>query len=1340
MRNELIVEISDVLKAMDDGVFQDFCGDFLPLYDISYKGLVRHGTTVEGKTRKGTPDLIKTSANGKQIAVECSTQKKYWHAPKAKEKFAKWKPCIDINKCISCLKYLNEIVLCSSQEIPTNMPNVKADLLSYAKERTNAKTSLLCCVNIENYIADNVEMPEMQNLLKTYLPSVYSRIASLKNGQRYQLVLELWRETLVPLVDFVRIIEEATNKFINIKEAKTYALERISELKSHFEREGLPKQGDIVRQLGSAFRLKDPKGSIYCFLGVPKIGKTSLVVQCAANWQSKKYIIHWFDCPVTECETKTLVGDVLRSLWASFLAPVEATQLADGRINVESIDIGTLKYNVNSPAIYVIDNAELLSEEVLKSLCTTLAKLKSLNLLTQIGVIFISNKCLKHLCPAISNEFPSPAWNREELEEFLLTRLEDSTYYQSGSFLDALMTKSGGHPLIALALTKRFPSVEGLLLSTFKLPSLADEDLTADVKRLLFDDILAKDMDSLSYVLRLSPLTFKADEKIMHVIKNKIDPVISKPFSLVLDKLYGTVIEGDKRTGYNVSFVYREVARSQLSLQEQQLILDVVSTELLTPIGKVLDADKITKGVFCALLADKHEKVFYWTTTLLLSAIKNSLPMIQMRAIVERLELFGYIRVPEEPKLLLMYYIMLHLMASVYSRIGYDDKAFELLDKIKATTIECDDKNLRESLRDLTEGAAVYKATVIATKSPLEAIEILSKTELSRIRKSSFFAQPTRDFLKMLFAQAPIRKIPTCFVSKVIDSIDPNDERDVSSVIHMSLDLAARANSEKVNPKEVINLLSAKNDIVEVLRVTFNAQSALETREPKRALDFIEQAIGMLQKRHTWGNTIENIIRLVQGDAYYSLKGNDKAKTSYLRCIECCGDEVGSFEYAWASFRIGLLSDNAADAENFFKQSSSACELLEYDDLYARSEGERGVVLMQMDQPLEFVRIADSLLRRYYIDKKDKYGPTVTIMVAHLGRLKCMIEKKPLPKDEKKDGENVFPEFEKGIYVSVLNIAKPQAENILAFYILGKCYSLLDHYDHAAQAFRTGLSISPNTQLGKECIPAVIRKLLDIIVPEGDAKEIEKLITDCFFLDLHQIALPPGLDYRTYITICVFSKIDSVIAELDGEQQENVTGLLSKVRKTLSVSSLEQAEWWLSELDDRLARIGERFYKQEEDKRSVWKTAFDNALQVDNHRIIIEAGYRLGFSYFRLFRIKDLADMQFSILKSILALNKNFIHVEKIGQDMFKFWQSVEWRRLYDSDSKAKQALLDGAKALKNAGLSPQEAGPIMILLISSIYEYRGNATDWAVSKVEKTGTRSKLSNELMKRIDLYFQ
>ena len=78
MSNYIISIINETIKSMEQGEFQCFCLNFLPVYDSKYKGLKRFGHNARGKTTKGTPDNLLTLEDGKIIAFECSTEKKYW--------------------------------------------------------------------------------------------------------------------------------------------------------------------------------------------------------------------------------------------------------------------------------------------------------------------------------------------------------------------------------------------------------------------------------------------------------------------------------------------------------------------------------------------------------------------------------------------------------------------------------------------------------------------------------------------------------------------------------------------------------------------------------------------------------------------------------------------------------------------------------------------------------------------------------------------------------------------------------------------------------------------------------------------------------------------------------------------------------------------------------------------------------------------------------------------------------------------------------------------------------------------------------------------------------------
>lgn len=1319
MRHPLIKDISDALKTMEPGAFQEFCLEFLPLFDPSYKGLERHGGTVNGKTRKGTPDLIKTLSSGRQIAVQCSVATDYWKIPKDK---SKWKPCADVDKCLQFLSNVQEIILCSNQEIPTNAPNAKAEVLLYAK---NLKISLLCCSDVENILIDNIENPNFKALLKNHFSKIYERIDLLKDAEMTKLAIEIFKERPVPLDDALKIAREVTSSIIDLKDAKVYALKKVDELKSRFERESLPAPGSVVRRIPRDFPIIRPIGTIQTLLGVPKIGKTFLVAQCAIYWKSKNINIHWFDCPSNKVETEILVRDISRTIWAFFLPPEKASELADGIITLQSIDFENLRYNLNHPTIYVLDNAEFLCKDVLKSLCTILSKIKSSNLLSQIGFVFVSNKGLKHLCPAISNEISAPIWTRAELKELFSKQLSKSDYYQNDKYLDLLEIKTTGHPLVALALVKKFPSIKKLLLSTLERPSLEDKDLTAEVKTLLFEDILT-DTDSLNYVLRLSPLIFKANDKVVYAIK-KISPAIAKPFNLILEKLSGTVIEGDDRQGYGVSFIYREVAREKLSKQGQQEIYDVVSRELLTPEDNTINAIEVTQGISYALLANRFERVFFWTTILLQSAVNRHLPKTQIQAIVDRLEIVAYIKPPDDSRLLLMYYTTLLIMATSYSHIENYKKALELLNKIKVPSIKCKDKEIESHLVLLVEATKIYKMLLVAKDNPVESIRILSEIDIDKIKKSLFNdTLSINDFLEHLISMLPIKDIPKNILKDIINSSDTNNEKEIANLIGLALNLGVKAEQERVSVQEVIALLPSSGSIAEILHITIRAQYTLQKEKLKTALKFIRRVIILCQKNHLWFKSVENILRQVQGDIYYKLSKSGKAKTCYLKSIQCLKNNIESFNYAWANYRLGLLSKNPIEAEKYFKKSGFTFNFLGYEDLCARSHGERAVTLVQLDRPLEFVRIAEWMCRRYYLRKKSKFAPAVTIVMTHLLRLSCKLENRSLPNDDKK----LYPSFERGVYARVLDIAKPQTGQIIAFENLARAYGLLGNVHRKIKCLHTALSSEAITQLEKGSVFILICELFNEIIPNGDKKEIKELMIRGIFTPTQYPIAKDSISY------CIFSKLDSVIANMDDRQKQEFINLLTEIQNTVNNSSQEFQGWWLAGIYLRKANLAENYYHEKSKKYHLWEKAYEYGDKYTNSEVIIQAGHYLSFSYCGYNkRFKDLANIQFNMVKLIPLQNVEF---EKFGMNLFNLWRKLDFHRLYESDLKSKQTLMDGAKSLESAGFNPDNAAPIMILLLCSIYEYRGSVVDLAIKKA--INIKPSIPQDVQEKIACYAQ
>lgn len=1331
----MIKEISTALKTMEPGAFQDFCLDFLPLFDPSYKGLERHGGTVEGKPRKGTPDLIKTLSNGKQIAVQCSVAAKYWKSPKDKSKFPTWKPCDDIEKCLQRLNNVEEIILCSNQEVPTNRPNAKTEILSYTKHKTNARITLLCGSNIENSLINNVETPGFETLFKKHFPKIHERIAFSKEAQANKLAINLLKERPVSLDNVLRIATDATRNLIDLKDAKAYALKKIDELRSKFEREYLPKTGNVVRHIPKEFPLIKPIGTIQALLGVPKIGKTSLIAQCASHWKSRNINIHWFDCPSEEVEIKSLVKDISRAIWASFLPSDKAAELANGIISLQSIDLDRLIYKFGYPTIYVVDNAEFLSPSTIKSLCMLLTELKSLSIMSYIGFLFVSNKSLKYLCPAISSEFSAPPWTRTELKDLLSDQLPEEEYYENDKYLEILETTSSGHPLVALALARKFPSIGQLVLSNLKAPSLANEDLAAEVKNLLFEDILKTDNDSLNYVLRLSPLVFKANDKTIYVIAKKINPVIATPFKLVLDRLAGTVIEGDERQGYSVSFVYKEVAKKQLSLQDQQEIYDIVSIELLTPEDGALNAIDVTNGVFYALLAKQFKRAFHWTIMLLQSTVSRNLPKTQIQNVIDRLEIVAFVRPPYDPKLLAMHYLVLLSMATAHAHIKEDKKAVDVLNKIKGLPSGCKDKALESQLMLINEVAKIHKMTLVALEDPVESIKVLSDINLDAIKEFLPVDElPITDLLKDLISQVPIKNIPGDILENILNFVNINDGIVVANLLAIALHLGVKAEREKLSFEEVIALLPSRGPIAEILNTAFKAQYYVEKQEPK-SIELTRLAITLCRKNQLWSKPVKNILLQLQSDVYYKLNDDKNAQNSYLEYLEGLGDNTETFDYAWANYRLGLLSKDPVKAERYFRKSSPIFDLLGYKDLCARSEGERATALVQLDRTSGFVRIAEWMCRRYYLRNESNFGPAVVVIMGQLTRLICNLENKSVPDT----GEKTYPKFERGFYTRVLDIAKPQTGGTVVFDSLARSYALLGNRDRKVKCLRMALSFQAKIQLEKNCVPLVIRDLLDEIIPAGDRKEIEKLIIRGIFIDVHQINLSRTQNPKDFVSYCIFSKLDNVITEMNDLQQQEFLDLLDDVEKTLIDSNHKDADWWLAEIYLRKAKIGEIYYRTKNERYFLWKKAYDCGINANNKEVIIQTGHYLGFVYCDYCSsMKSLADIQFNIVKSIPSQKGGFARLESLGQNLFQLWRRIGFRRLSISDLSAKQALFDSAKIIDNSGVSADNAGPIMILLLSGVYKFKGDATNWAVDKIKGMNIESEVPKDLRDKIDLY--
>jgi len=1295
MSNYIISIINETIKSMEQGEFQCFCLNFLPVYDSKYKGLKRFGHNSRGKTRKGTPDILLTLEDGKIIAIECSTEKNYW---KQKEDFNKWKPCKDINKCIEkCKNNLKEIILCSNQEQPTNKPDIDSEIIKFARNKTSAKITIFDCAKIENILFTNLKIPSFKLIYENYFPDLYE----IEHNKLY--AQKNFEEEISKIISAsIKNETLSLKKEINIEETK-------------YQRDTLPYPGEITRIVPNDFSILKPIGSVYTLLGVPKIGKTSLVAGFTNQWQKEQMEIKWYDCPPDKESIKEIINVIFMNICKKFLLPDKFLELKENKISIYSLEKTFIKKQPQIPTIYIIDNAEFLLSEgkPILNICEILEKIKSLDLLPNFGFIFTSNRSLKNDCPLISKEVNAPFWTKKEILELLSLKIPNSEYYKNNSYIDILMTKSYGHPLIALALTRKYKTLSDLLLSIIKVDSFVDEELEAEVKNLLFEDIL-ENSDFKNFVIRLSPLIYPFNEEVFELISNKIRPVISYPVNLIIDKLTGTVLEGNKKSGYRIADIYRNVAQNCLSTGQKNEIFDVVSDKLLIPDGKILDADRTISGIIYAFLAGKIESAFYWTMVISQSINNQKLSKIQKKHIITRLEPISFWNPSEELKLLIQYYTVLVSMAIAYANIENNKKSIELLNKIKMPSENIADKKLKESFLLTVEVAKYYKMLLYAKENDIKnLLETLNNIDFGFIKN----ILPEKDsnlilFFKETIPAISIKQIPASLIKKIINSADLSNERDIANLIFIASHFGIGIDKENINIEDFIKLLPPDNPISEVLENMIKAQYAFQKQNAEESLKQLNISISLCKEKKLWNESVKSVINQMLGDVYYKLHDNRNAKKAYLKYFryfyKCYKKD---FIYGWVNYRLGLLSNNSKKAANYFKKSSIIFNRYRYEDLYARSEGERAVAFVQLDQPYKFVRIAEWMIKRYFLRNRLRVGPAVSTALAQLIRIQSDLENTPLIESK----EKIYPKFERGVYNGVPVEAQPQGTGIVVFFSLANTYSLLGCIDRKIKSLRIALNFKPINLIDFNSKVLASNELLMEIVQSGSLKEISNIIMEIILIEPERVR--GGIQN---LSLCAFRAIDKNISFLENSRKEELIKLFTKIESYLKESQNTNLDWWLAEIYLIEAKLSVDIYKKNQ-QYSYWSKAYKHGIKSTNQNVIIESAHSLSFVYADLSEsIINLAEKQFSIIKAISFQNCNFERLEGIGNNLFNGWNNLDWRRLSTDDLKAKHALMDGAKELKKANYNAQEASPIMILLLCSIFNFKGNVTEWVSNLIQK--------------------
>jgi hypothetical protein len=194
-----------------------------------------------------------------------------------------------------------------------------------------------------------------------------------------------------------------------------------------------------------------------------------------------------------------------------------------------------------------------------------------------------------------------------------------------------------------------------------------------------------------------------------------------------------------------------------------------------------------------------------------------------------------------------------------------------------------------------------------------------------------------------------------------------------------------------------------------------------------------------------------------------------------------------------------------------------------------------------------------------------------------------------------------------------------------------------------------------------------------------------------------------------------FSPLDHAFQTFDDSEKTKFIELLNETEEKVKQMGNENQDWWMSEVYLRKARCAKGIFEKGKEYL-FWKQAYEYGRKSNNHEVIIQSGLSLGFDLFEFTAsIREIIEIQMNCIKAICAQGSAiFTGLRIMGINLFNFWRQIEYRRLSEHELKAKQLVIDGAKNLEEAGFDEDRAAPIMIMLISNLFEFKDPCIEWA--------------------------
>ena len=1281
--------IEKKIQTMEAGRFQELVLSFLPLYSPTYVGITRFGHTEFGKTRIGVPDLLKTLESGEQVGCECGTEERYWFPPEKPGDYPKWKPIEDAGKCLGELKKPIEIVLASSRPLSPQHPNAKSIIFDYLSTRTTCRLTLLSSEDISSWIESNLYDPKVVNFAGEFFPDAIELQVLRRRNDVLQAAIEQGERLGFPTKDIVRVIEAsgilATRELTELVTADIMGDEHRFTLR-------LPGDFNGIKRIESRLpELTGPFGKIIQILGAPKIGKTNL---CWESISLNKASYKWFPAPLDDKQIPEFIDAFLLALLSMFWSKSDVIR------HLKGFKRGLLEASTairpDTSWFIVLDNTHLLPATQCKRLDETLRFLKVAQLLDPVAVVFISNRSLASMFSTITTTVVAPGWNAAELQQLVLQRNITVSDSDKTAYFQLLTTQSSGHPMFAAALAAKYSDRGTLVKNILRGPNVADLDLSAEIKSVLYQDILTTS-DRQNFVQRLSVLNSKAPMDVLDAIRVKILPNIATTVPNLMDEIGPAVLEGSVEDGIRVSPTFRDVAKTKISSDETKATYRIAGKLLLKPKGKVIDGDRALDGIFYLLLAGDVGKAASWALYLLQYLLKDEEndpdKEKRLKIILDRLDYFTFVK-PANDELGHVTLSALKLMlAHCHLTLKNAERAADILEDIDVDAVSRDSETpveLTEIKDHVRTGRVVSQLFVLPHVKDINAvIEGFGKSTIRLSANNPFSG--VDDIFPEIIAHLPDPQLGQMDFERLSQALFPGM---LASLFAIALRIGYKAKKNEVLCSVLDSLNESKDTAVRLFRLIARSSLLSETKQERKALEMIKEAECIIRDEKLAHDDCGPLFFQHKGDTLYQLAEFDNAIAAYERSLALLAERK-SFTFVWNHYKIGLSSDEPVKAAASLRKAIEGFVGIEN---YKHASRALGALVAHMLNSCDYTKVLPLALQLadwFHLEQKADVAPALRLMSAHIVRVTHEIEGKTVPAE--------FPVPNPRHFLTLAEDLRPETGGVVTYEIMGLFAKSAKLVDSQKECFKRAIQAEATSAVDRQTIVMNWYYLLQVI----EAHEVTKENLALWLSRTTRFQPACGAEWERFFFELIIRPFEERMKTEPGIWASKMLLFVEVAREVSAALDRTLSLRWRPYLAYAAGRCfkllerGEKAYAE-------FREATRAAIECGFWHIGADSGFESAFVLGRYHTsLREAASAQYDLFLCLEGKGITREDAIGFGINLFRFWSKVEWRRLSEKDIRAKDYLLNVARRLTTDGFNGQEAAPILVSSLLKAFDHQ---------------------------------